>query len=111
MEPNEYTTEQIMLSLLLALLAALFFAVGLVFQQKSAMEESGDEALKAGFLLTLVRKPVWLVGLLGTGLAYAVQAAALGLGRLVVVQPILVTSVVFALPLGVKFTGQHVGRR
>jgi uncharacterized membrane protein len=99
------------LSILLALLAAFLFAVGLVFQQKAAMEEPGDEALKAGFLLKLLRQPVWLLGFAGTGLAYVAQAAALGVGRLVVVQPILVASVVFALPLGVRFTGQKVGRR
>ena len=38
-------------------------------------------------------------------------AVALGLGRLIVVQPIQVTSVVFALPLGVWLTAQVVHRR
>ena len=100
-----------MLSILLALLAAFFFAVGTVFQQKGAMEESDEQAKSAGFLLTLLRKPVWLLGLAGSGLGFAAQAAALGVGRLVVVQPILVASVVFALPFGARFTGQHVGKR
>ncbi len=100
-----------MLSILLALLAALLFAIGTVFQQKGAMEESDDEAQSAGFLLTLLHKPVWLLGVAASGLGFAAQAAALGVGRLVVVQPILVASVVFALPLGARYTGQHVGRR
>jgi drug/metabolite transporter (DMT)-like permease len=85
--------------------------VGSVFMQKGAMQETGEEAMKAGFLLKLVRKPVWLLGLAGDGLGYAAQAAALGVGKLIVVQPLLVSSVVFALPLGMKFTGQRVGKR
>ena len=38
------------------------------------------------------------------------QAVALSIGRLAVVQPVLVSSVVFALPLGAKLTGQRVHR-
>ena len=75
------------------------------------MQESDEEAAKASFLLKLVRKPVWLLGLGADGLGYAAQAAALGLGKLIVVQPLITASVVFALPLGAKFTGQRVGKR
>ena len=100
-----------MLSIVLALLAAFLFAVGLVLEQRAAMEERAEEALRVGFLLRLLRRPVWLLGLLASGRGYVAQAAALGAGRLVVVQPILVTSLVFALPLGASFTGQHVGHR
>jgi drug/metabolite transporter (DMT)-like permease len=99
------------LSVLFALVAAGLFAVGTVFEQKGAMEEPDADALRAGFLLRLVRKPVWLAGLLADALGYAAQAAALGVGRLIVVQPLLVASVVFALPLGVRMTGQRIGRR
>ncbi len=99
------------LSVVLALVAALFFAFGTVLQQKGAMQEPSSEALRAGFLLRLLHKPVWLVGVLCDGLGYAGQAAALGVGKLIVVQPLLVASVVFALPLGVRLTGQRIGRR
>jgi drug/metabolite transporter (DMT)-like permease len=75
------------------------------------MEESEDAAQSAGFLLTLARKPVWLFGVVMSGLGFAAQAAALGVGRLVVVQPLLVTSIVFALPFGARYTGQRVGKR
>jgi drug/metabolite transporter (DMT)-like permease len=95
----------------LALLAAFFFAVATVCEQKGAMEEHESQALRPGFLLRLVRKPVWLIGLGADALGYISQAAALGIGRLVSVQPLLVASVVFALPLGAKITHQHIGRR
>jgi drug/metabolite transporter (DMT)-like permease len=99
------------LSILLALVAASLFAVGTVFQQKGAMQETAEEALRAGFLVRLLRKPVWLFGVATDVCGYLAQAAALGVGKLVVVQPLLVVSLVFALPLGVKLTGQRVGRR
>jgi drug/metabolite transporter (DMT)-like permease len=100
-----------LLAIVLALVGAVLFALGTVLQQKGAMEESGAEDLEAGSLLRLLRKPVWLLGVGIDGLGYACQAAALGVGTIVVVQPLLVLSVVFALPLGARLTGQRVGRR
>lgn len=97
--------------IILALIAALLFAIAMVLQQRGAMQETGADAMKASFLLKLARRPVWLLGLVTDGLGYAAQAAALAIGRLIVVQPLLVASVVFALPLGAKFTQQRVGKR
>ena len=54
---------------------------------------------------------MWLVGTLALLTGYVFQAAALDRGRLVIIQPLLVTTVVFALPLGYFLTRQHVGRR
>lgn len=95
----------------LALLAACFFAVGTVCEQKGAMDEPDHAALRPGFLLRLARKRVWLMGLTSDAAGYTTQAAALGLGKLVAVQPLLVLSVVIALPLGARVTHQHIGRR
>ena len=53
----------------------------------------------------------WLLGTLGLVIGYLFQAGALDRGRLVVIQPLLVTTIVFALPLGYFLTKQHVGRR
>jgi drug/metabolite transporter (DMT)-like permease len=54
---------------------------------------------------------MWLLGTLALLVGYAFQAAALDRGRLVIIQPLLVTTVVFALPLGYLLTRQLVGRR
>ena len=83
----------------LALAAAFFFALGLVLQEKAASEQP-DETVAAGFLVRLARQPVWLLGLAMQGVGFVAQAIALGVGRMVVVQPLLVASIVFALPLG-----------
>lgn len=95
----------------LALVAALLFALATVLQQQVASSMSEREAAGAGFLLRLARRPRWLVGIAADALGFACQAAALAAGRLVVVQPLLSTALVFSLPLGAKLSGRKVNRR
>jgi drug/metabolite transporter (DMT)-like permease len=94
----------------LALAAAVLFALGTVLQQRVAAAATGAEAMRAGFLLRLARQPLWLAGIAVDAAGFFCQAAALGLGRIVVVQPLIASSVVFALPFGIWLTGQRVGR-
>lgn len=97
---------------LLALVAALLFALGTVLQQKASLDDpSTAEGSGAGLLVRMARKPVWLAGILADAFGFVAQAVALTIGRIAVVQPLLVTSVVFALPLGARFTGQRIHRR
>jgi drug/metabolite transporter (DMT)-like permease len=95
--------------IVLALVAALLFAFGTVLQQRAGLEKP-SEGGSSGLLLRMARRPVWLFGILADAFGFLAQAAALGIGRLAVVQPLLVSSVVFALPLGARFTGQRVRR-
>jgi drug/metabolite transporter (DMT)-like permease len=95
----------------LALVAALMFALATVLQQKEAATASEEQARQAGFLLRLARRPVWLAGIAADLVGFVAQAAALGIGRLAVVQPLLATTVVFALPIGTKVTGHRTTRR
>ena len=94
----------------LALVSALLFALGSVLQQKAGLDEPTSGA-SPSLLLRMARRPVWLAGIASDAVGFAAQAAALGIGRLAVVQPVLVTSVVFALPLGVWISGQQARRR
>ncbi len=95
----------------LALAAAALFALGTVLQQREAMREPEEGSLGAGFLIRLAQRPVWLAGIVADGLGYLAQAAALGIGRMVVVQPILAMTVIFSLPLGARLSGQRITRR
>ena len=90
----------------LAVASALLFALGTVLQQRAGTSAPTDSG--SGLLLQMARRPVWLAGIGADGLGFVAQAAALGTGRLAVVQPLLVTSVVFALPLGVRLSGQRL---
>jgi drug/metabolite transporter (DMT)-like permease len=102
---------QPMPAVLLALAASFLFATGTVLQQKAAVTASDDQARSAGFLLFLARRPVWLAGVAMDALGFACQAAALGVGQIIVVQPLLATTMVFALPLSARITHQRVGPR
>jgi drug/metabolite transporter (DMT)-like permease len=93
--------------IVLALVAALLFAVGTVLLQRAGMDEP-TEGSDSGLLLRMARRPVWLAGIAADGLGFVGQAAALSVGRLAVVQPLLLSSVVFALPLGARFTRQRI---
>jgi drug/metabolite transporter (DMT)-like permease len=96
--------------IVLALVAALLFALGSVLQQKAGVDGRSAGA-RSGLLLRMARRPVWLAGVASDGLGFIAQAAALRIGRLAVVQPLLVTSVAFALPLGAQLSQQRVNRR
>ncbi len=94
----------------LAILAALAFALGNVLQQKGTLEtpaEGGDTR----FLVQILRRPVWLTGAACQGTGWVLQALALDTGSLIVVQSLTTMSLVIALPLGKRITGQAVTRR
>ncbi len=95
---------------ILALLAAFSFALGTVLQQRGTLQTSAKEG-DSRFLAEIIRKPVWLLGGSLQVCGWILQALALDKGSFVVVQSLCALSLVFALPLGVRFTGQQVGRR
>ena len=99
------------MDIVLALAAALCFGVGTVLQQRAAMQVPDEEAMKAGLLVRLAKQPIWLAGIAADALGFVGQAVALAIGRIVVVQPLLATAVVFALPLGARLDKRRLTRR
>ena len=95
----------------LALLAAFLFAVAATLQQKGALHLPKVSLTDPASLLKLIGQTMWLLGTIALLCGYVVQAIALDEGRLSIIQPLLVTTVVFALPLGYWLTDQHVGPR
>jgi drug/metabolite transporter (DMT)-like permease len=97
----------------LALLSAVCFALSAALQQRGQLTLAESSGSKQGIaqLLRLLAVPVWLLGTLILFVGYATQGAALDRGKLVVIQPLLVTTIVWALPLGHWLTNQQVVRR
>jgi drug/metabolite transporter (DMT)-like permease len=95
----------------LALAAALSFALAATLQQKGAIGLPTISLADPMSLARLLGQRAWLIGTLVLGCGYVFQAGALDRGRLSVIQPLLVSSVVFVLPLGYVMTSQRVGRR
>ncbi|WP_068362887.1 DMT family transporter [Rhodococcoides kroppenstedtii] len=88
------------LAIVLALVAAALFACAAVAQQ-SAAAAVPDGALVRGVL----RSGRWWAGVGGDLGGYLVQVAALAVGSVAVVQPVLVSMLLFALPLSARFSG------
>jgi drug/metabolite transporter (DMT)-like permease len=95
----------------LALVAAFLFALAAALQQKGALNLPEVSLRDPMSLARLAGEKVWLLGTAALLAGYLFQAGALDRGRLAIIQPLLVTTVIFALPLGYWLTQQHVGRR
>ena len=97
-----------------ALLAAFFAAVGIVVRQRAIQQEAAalkDAADSGAIVTSWIRQPAWWAGTLGAIGGYVFQALALAHGSLLLVQPLLVSSLLFVLPLGARFSNQHVRAR
>jgi hypothetical protein len=95
----------------LALLAALCFALAATPWQKAALSLDVVSVRHPKSLLALLTQWVWLLGLVAQIVGVGLQAAALDRGRVSIIQPLLVTTVIWALPLGYFLTHQAIGGR
>ena len=96
---------------ILALVAAVLFALAATLQQKGALNLPALSLRNPTSLARLLGQTAWLMGTLALFAGYVFQAAALDRGRLAIIQPLLVMTIVFALPLGYFLTSQRVGRK
>lgn len=98
------------LAALLALAAAFFIAVGDVIHQRSAHEVTDEPVGHLALFLSLLRDRRWWLGSGVAAAGFALQAAALGLGSVLLVQAVLVTSLLFALPISARLSHRRVTR-
>lgn len=100
-----------LIAVLGALGAALGYAVASVLQHQAASAESTHLSLRPGLLLRLVSRPLWLAGVAADIGGYGFQFLALSYGSLVVVQPLMASGLLFALPLGTFAYHRHMTAR
>jgi drug/metabolite transporter (DMT)-like permease len=86
-------------AVLLAVAAAVCFACANVLQQRVASALPSRAAFDTGVLMRLFRRPLWVLGFAAIIASISLQAAALGTGRLVVIEPVLASSLLVALAL------------
>ncbi len=91
-----------------ALAAALFYAVASVLQHRTARAEPPAASMRVGLLVGLLARPLWVAGILIDVAAYVLQFIALGHGALVLVQPLLVSGLLFALPVGAALSHRRL---
>lgn len=95
------------LAILFGLASALTIAWGTVVRHRVAEDSGGTDTSSVVAAITRVR---WWAGLGLSFLGYAFQIVALGFGTLLVVQPILVLSLMFTLPLSAKLSGRRISK-
>jgi drug/metabolite transporter (DMT)-like permease len=84
-----------------ALASACCFATSSVLQHRGAAAAPDGSGLHLGLVAHLVARPMWLFGMLAAIGTLALQILALASGPLVLVQPLLATGLLFALPISV----------
>lgn len=101
----------VIVAVLAGLAAGGCFAMSGVLQQLVASRRPPDESMSPRLIVDLARRPKWLAGLGLAVLSYGLQALALAFGPLAVVQPLLVTELLFAIPISARLRGRRIGPR
>jgi hypothetical protein len=95
---------------LIALLAALFSAIGDVIRQRSAHEITDQKVGHLELFRMSLRDTRWWLGGTAAVTNYSLQAAALAWGSVVLVTALQVTALLFALPIYARLTNHPITR-
>ncbi|MFC8174006.1 DMT family transporter [Streptomyces sp. NPDC057242] len=87
----------VVLPVLFSLFAAFSNALATVLQRRAALTVPRSDSFRPGLILDLLRRPLWLAGILAVIAAGVGQAAALATGPLALVQPLFVLELPLAL--------------
>jgi drug/metabolite transporter (DMT)-like permease len=94
-----------------ALAAASAYSIGVLLQSLEARDVPETESLRLSLLKNLVSRKRWLLGTACVILGWLLQAAALGLAPLTVVQPALAVGLFVLLFAGERLSDECVGKR
>lgn len=94
----------------LAIGAALMIGIGDILQQRSAQQVTDKPVGTFTLFRRLLRDRRWWTGSLVAGAGFGLQAAALGLGSVILVQALLVTSLLFALVISAGLNHRKITR-
>jgi hypothetical protein len=98
------------LAIIFALAGAGSYSIAAVMQQRTAAELASSSTVDLALLVRLVRRRRWLLSLIAVVAGYGLQAAALAVGRLVVVEPVFPAGLLFALLLAARAEGRRLHR-
>jgi drug/metabolite transporter (DMT)-like permease len=107
---HHHTVGGLVSIVVLSLAAAVAYGLAAVLQHHVNVTESTDQSMRLSFLASLARQPLWLVGNALDGVGYLLQFIALRRGSLSLVEPLLVLSLVVALPVAARLEHQRISR-
>lgn len=94
-----------------ALAAALCNALATIFERMGVESAPGEKISSARLIAHILRRPIWFLGLGAMVGAFLFQAAALSQGGLTLVQPLLVTELLFLVVILRVWFGRPLGWR
>ncbi|MDT9687099.1 DMT family transporter [Streptomyces sp. P9(2023)] len=98
----------VVLPVLFAVCAAFSNALATVLQRRAALTVRQTDSFRPGLILDLLRRPLWLAGILAVIVAGVGQAAALATGPLSLVQPLFVLELPLALLIASLMTRERL---
>ncbi|ASW55163.1 DMT family transporter [Plantactinospora sp. KBS50] len=99
------------LAIVLGLGSAVGFALGASLEQHAAKQEDETRTLDPRLILRLLRRPLWLFGWVPDAVGTFLQAVALSVGPLALVEPLLLSGVFMALPIEAALERRRPHRR
>jgi drug/metabolite transporter (DMT)-like permease len=100
-----------LIGILCALVASLLFYAGIALQALEARKAPRERGLQLSLLELLLRKPLWVAGLLLGLVGVLPQLVALATAPFVVVQPLLAVGLLLLLFLGARLFDERVALR
>ncbi|MEV4946487.1 DMT family transporter [Streptomyces sp. NPDC053755] len=98
----------VILPIVFSVFAAFSNALATVLQRRAALTVPQSEGFRLGLILDLLRRPVWLAGIVAVIAAGVGQAAALATGPLTLVQPLFVLELPLALLIASLMTRERL---
>jgi drug/metabolite transporter (DMT)-like permease len=105
------STASVAVAVPCALGAAVTFAIANVEQMRAARRAEAPSEVSAKLLVRLIHDRGWLIGLATSVGGFGLQAVALFLAPVVLVQPLIVTELLFALPRAAWYAGARLHAR
>ncbi|MGN6130369.1 MAG: DMT family transporter [Nocardioidaceae bacterium] len=94
-----------------AVVSGGFLATAGVLQQRAASRRPSKERFSLRMIVNLFKDHWWVGGIGAAVLSYGFQAIALAFGPLVLVQPLVVSEMLFAVPISVRLRGLRLRPR
>jgi drug/metabolite transporter (DMT)-like permease len=89
-----------------AVVGAACMGLASAAQARATKEVAVSRILDPGLLRGLAHRPLWLIGMAATGAGLVLQLVALAFAPLLVVQPLLITSLIFAGVIAARLEGR-----
>src|SRR4051812_34316041 len=102
---------RVFVAIVLGAVTSVMYALSTSLQALEARRTAAQEALRASLLETLVRRRLWVLGTVCGLVAWPLQAIALSLASVAIVQPALGLGLIVLLALGAHLLHERIGVR